>query len=316
MALIWFDRPFPEVPAVAVARRHHELIGPDDARLVEADAAIIGGAQWDGAMMDRAPRLRFLARTGIGVDAVDLDEAARRNIVVTNTPDGPTVSTAEHTLALLFAIAKTLPQHQDRLRRQVGGYVQASTAVELDGLTIGLLGYGRIARRVGAMAAAIGMSVITHDPFVTAIDPSDPAGARWVDFEQLLAESDVVSLHAPLTSESAGLFDAAVFERCRPGLLFVNCARGGLVDHDALVAALATGRVAAAGLDVTNPEPLPADHPLLALDNVIVTPHVASSTVAGRERMLAQALEQVMIGLGGATPPHTVNGVTVTDRSA
>ncbi len=312
MAVIWIDRPFPEIPAIIEARSRHELTGPDDAALADADAVIVGAARWDASMMDRTPRLRVLARTGIGVDAVDLDEAARRGIAVTNTPDGPTVSTAEHTMALLFGVAKTIPQHQDRLRRQTGGYVPASTAMELDGLTIGLLAYGRIARRVAVMASAVGMSVIAHDPFLTTIEADDPAGTEWVGFDELLDRSDVLSLHAPLTVETAGLFDAATFARCKNGVLFVNCARGGLVDHDALLGALAAGQVVGAGLDVTEPEPLPADHPLLVADHVIVTPHVASSTVAGRERMLTQALEQVLIGLEGTTPPHTVNGVEVT----
>ena len=304
MAVIWIDRPFPELPIVIEARTRHEVVGPDDGDLARADAVVVGGARWDAAMMDRTPRLRVLARTGIGVDAVDLDEAARRGIAVTNTPDGPTVSTAEHAIALLFAVAKTLPAHQRRLREQTAAYALASTAAELDGLTIGLLGLGRIARRVARIAAAIGMEVIAHDPFLGVIDD-----VELVDVEALLARSDVLSLHAPLTPDTAGLFDAAMFDRCRPGVLFVNCARGGLVDHDALVAALESGQVAAAGLDVTDPEPLPADHPLLAMENVIVTPHIASSTVAGRERMLVQALEQVLIGLDGTTPPNTVNGV-------
>ena len=309
MAVIWIDRLFPELPEIVAARSRHELVGPDDGALRHADAVIVGATRWDAAMMDRAPQVRFLARTGIGVDAVDLDEAARRGIAVTNTPDGPTVSTAEHTMALLFGVAKTIPQHQDRLRRQTGGYVPASTALELDGLTIGLLAYGRIARRVAMMASAVGMSVIAHDPFLREIDADDPAGTQLVGFDDLLARSDVLSLHAPLTADTAGLFDAARFASCKSGVLFINCARGGLVDHDALLDALATGQVVGAGLDVTDPEPLPAEHPLLAADNLIVTPHVASSTVVGRERMLTQALEQVLIGLDGTTPPHTVNGV-------
>jgi D-3-phosphoglycerate dehydrogenase len=312
MAVIWIDRPFPELPAIVDARSRHELVGPREERLSDAEAVIVGATRWDAAMMDRTERLRILARTGIGVDAVDLDEAARRGIAVTNTPDGPTVSTAEHTMALLFGVAKTIPQHQDRLRRQTGGYVPASTAIELDGLTIGLLAYGRIARRVAVMASAVGMSVIAHDPFLTAIEADDPVGTEWVGFDELLARSDVLSLHAPLTADTAGLFDASTFAKCRKGVLFVNCARGGLVDHDALLDALRSGQVVGAGLDVTDPEPLPADHPLLTADNVIVTPHVASSTVAGRERMLTQAFEQVLIGLDGITPPHTVNGVEVS----
>lgn len=304
MAVIWIDRPFPKLASVAQALELHEVVGPEDDRIAEASAVIVGGARWDADAMSRAPHLRVLARTGIGVDAVDLAEAQRRGIAVTNTPDGPTVSTAEHTIALLFSVAKTLPAHQRRLRLQEGSYALQSTAQELDGLTLGLLGFGRIAQRVARIAAAVGMTVITHDPFI-----GEAGDVELVDFDELLVRSDALSLHAPLTAETAGLFGADVFARCKRGALFVNCARGGLVDHDALVAALGSGQIAAAGLDVTDPEPLAADHPLLGFEQVVVTPHIASSTVAGRERMLTQALEQVLIGLAGTTPPNTVNGV-------
>lgn len=306
MAVIWIDRPFPELDAIVQARNQHEVVGPDDARRADAAAVIVGGAQWGAAMMDEVPRLRVLARTGIGVDAVDLDEATRRGIAVTNTPDGPTVSTAEHTIALMFAAAKTLPAHQARLRRHDGGYALASTGLEFDGRTLGLLGFGRIARRVARIASAVGMNVLAHDPFL-----SEAGEAELVGFDVLTERADVLSLHAPLTTETERLFDADVFARCKPGVVFVNCARGGLVDHDALVDALRSGQVAAAGLDVTDPEPLPTDHPLLAMENVIVTPHIASSTVVGRERMLTQAVEQVLIGLDGMTPTNTVNPVNL-----
>lgn len=286
-----------------------EVVGPGDERLAEAAAAIVGGVRWDAARFALAPRLVVLARSGIGVDAVDLDEATRRGVLVANTPDGPTVSTAEHTMALLFSVAKTIGVHQQRLRQAVGNYHTASTAVELDGLTIGLLAYGRIARRVARMAAAVGMTVIAHDPFVAeqGLDPDDPAGPQLVGFDELLTRSDVLSLHAPLTDDTANLFDAATFARCKPGVIFLNAARGGLVDHDALVAALDSGHVRAAGLDVTEPEPLEPDHTLLHRDNVVVTPHVASATEVGRDRMLRMAIEQAMQALDGRRPANLVN---------
>lgn len=307
MAVIWIDRPFGDLAMSLADAERHELVGPDEDRLHEADAVIVGGVTWGPAMMDRVPGLRVLGRTGIGVDAVDVAEATRRGIAVVNTPDAPTVSTAEHAIALLFATAKTLPRHQGRLRKQTGRYALLSTAIELDGLTLGLVGYGRIARRVARIASAVGMQAIAHDPFVWETDADDPAGTEMVEFEELLQRSDAISLHAPLTPDTAGLFDSAVFDRCKHGVVFVNCARGGLVDHDALREALHSGQVSSAGLDVTDPEPLDAEHPLLQRDDVIVTPHIASSTVAGRERMLTQALEQVLIALDGTMPPHLVN---------
>lgn len=305
--VLHIDRPFDEDLVRSVVGPDVVLVGPDDPPAT-ANGAIAGAAIWNAARFDAAPALQVLARTGIGVDTVDLTEATRRRVLVTNTPDGPTVSTAEHTIALLFAVAKTLPHHQQTLRDGAGSYTAASRAVELDGLTLGLVAYGRIGRRVAAIASAVGMTVVAHDPFLTPdAMADDPAGVRLVDFDELLASSDVISLHCPLTDESRRLFRAETFARCRPGLIFVNAARGGLVDHDDLLAALDSGQVKAAGLDVTDPEPLPHGHPLLHRTDVIVTPHVASSTVVGRRRMLIMALEQAMSALGGSIPTHLVN---------
>lgn len=306
------DRPFESIEQWTEGQV--EVVGPDDDRLSEAAAAIVGGIHWDAARFDLAPELRILARTGIGVDAVDLDEATRRGVLVANTPEGPTVSTAEHAMALLFTVAKTIGPHQDRLRQASGGYALASTATELDGLTIGLLAYGRIARRVARIAAGIGMNVAVCDPY---LDPSslaeDSVTVDVVDFEELLARSDVLSLHAPLTEETTQMMDADAFARCRPGVLFINAARGGLVDHDALVAALDSGQVRAAGLDVTEPEPLDPTHTLLHRDNVVVTPHIASSTEIGRDRMLSMAIEQAIQALAGQRPSNLVNEAAWSD---
>lgn len=312
-AVMHIDRPVEDVERWTGGRV--EVVGPDDGRLAEARAAIVGGIRWDAARFDLAPDLVVLARTGIGVDAVDLAEATRRGVLVVNTPDGPTVSTAEHTMALLFTVAKTIGPHQDRLRRATGGYAIASTATELDGLTIGLLAYGRIARRVARIAAGIGMEVIVCDPYLEpgSLPASDPARPEVVGFDDLLARSDVVSLHAPLTAETGRIMDEAAFARCRPGVIFLNAARGGLVDHDALVAALDSGQVRAAGLDVTDPEPLDPGHPLLHRDNVVVTPHIASSTEVGRDRMLSMAIERALQALDGQRPDNLVNPDAWTD---
>lgn len=298
MSIIHLDRPVGDLTI-----DDHVVVGPGDERLAEAVVAIVGGRTWDAAMFDRAPRLIGLCRTGIGVDAVDLAEATARGVAVTNTPDGPTVSTAEHAIALLFAVAKTLVPHADRLRRGTGSYAAQSTALELDGLTLGLLGYGRIARRVARVARAVGMRVIAHDPFVW--EGGDDV--EMVELSTLLAESHALSLHAPLTAETAGIIDAESIGACRPGVIVINCARGGLIDHDALVDALDSGQVSGAGLDVTDPEPLSVDHPLLHRPDVLVTPHIASSTVVGRQRMLDMAAEQARMILSGIQPTNLVN---------
>lgn len=296
---VFFDRP-PLDEALAHLDPAHTATGPDLGRWPTADAVIAGPTHYDAAHLDAAPNLRIVARTGIGVDSVDLDAATERGVIVCNTPDGPTVSTAEHTLALLLLAAKRLDVTQSALRAAEGSYHERSPAIELAGRTIGLVGYGRIGRRVATMADGIGMSVLVHDPFADIDRPS-------AELDDLLAASDVVSLHLPATPQTRHLLDADRFALLRPGAILVNCARGGLVDHDALVDALDRGQVGVAALDVTDPEPLPPDHPLLHRDDVIVTPHVASATHAGRMRMQVTAIEAVNAVLAGHRPDHVCN---------
>jgi len=286
----------------------HVVAGPDLAELIEADAAVVGMRhRWDDGLFGAHPRLRVVARIGIGIDNVDLAAASRHGVMVTNTPEGPTVSTAEHTITLMMAAAKRLPAMQRQARGEpaagAGGRSGGTRlpALELDGLTLGLVGCGRIGRRVGSIATAVGMEVLACDPYCDTVDH------ELVPLPELLTRSHVVSLHAPLTTETTRLFDATTFSAMRPGAVFVNCARGGLVDHEALLAALDAGQVSAAGLDVTDPEPLPADHPLLHRDDVIVTPHVASGTGAGLERMFVMAVEQASMALRGERPTHLCN---------
>jgi phosphoglycerate dehydrogenase-like enzyme len=281
-----------------------EVVGPSLDDLAAAHAALVAGRLWDAAMMDSAPELRVLARTGIGIDNVDLAAATERGILVTNTPDGPTISTAEHAIALVLAVAKRVTICQRRLRDAEGDYHRRHEALELSGATLGLLGVGRIGRRMAAFGQALGMEVIATDPYV---ESADVGLVELVDLPELLARSDVLSLHAPLTAETRHRIDAAALALMRPGAVLVNCARGGLVDHDALVTALESGHLGGAGLDCTEPEPLPPDHPLLHRDDVIVTPHVASATDAGRLRMLEMAIEQVTMALDGQRPTHLCN---------
>ncbi len=300
--IIWFERPpspdlLPEIEAVA------RVVGDDE--LVVADAVMAGAKSYDTAFMDRAPNAKVICRTGIGVDKVDIPAATERGIAVCNTPDGPTTSTAEHAIALMLAAAKQLKLSERRLRDAQADLYARHGAVELDGLTLGLVGYGRIARKVGAAARGLGMHIAAYDPFLG--DDDFDGAQRIADLGDLLAVADVVSVHVPLTDESARLFDGAMFDRMKRGAVFVNTARGGLVDQEALLAALDSGRLHSAGLDVTDPEPLPPDHPLLHRDDVVVTPHVASGTGAGKERIVRMAFEQVMQVLAGERPTHLRN---------
>jgi phosphoglycerate dehydrogenase-like enzyme len=267
--------------------------------MAAAEGIIAGASRWDGARMDLCPVARVISRSGIGYDSVDVVAATARRIAVCIAPESPTVSTAEHSVALLLAAAKRLAEHQARLRAGPCDHFGLCRSVELDGATLGLVGYGRIARRVGRVGAALGMIVIAHDPY---LEPSVDPEVELVSFDELLARSDAISVHAPLTDETRGLFGTDAFARVRPGVLFVNSARGPLVDQDALLAALDAGQVGSAALDVTDPEPLPVDHPLLHRDDVIVTPHIASATGAGRLRLYEHAIANALGVLAGLPP--------------
>ena len=312
---IWFERrPSPDlarlVPAHAeVLGPHRESSRPEEAYegLEEAQAVLAGSLRYGAAQFDRAPHLLVVCRTGIGYDTVDVEAADLRGIAVCNAPEGPTVSTAEHALALILAACKRIVQSGNRLRNACGDYYQNHEAVELDGKTLGLVGFGRIARRVAQAGAGLGMQPAAYDPYLT--DDQFPAPVRRVAaLDELLAAGDVISAHLPASPENRRMFNARAFALMKPGAVFINTARGSLVDQEALLDALDRGHLFGAGLDVTEPEPLPADHPLLHRPNVVVTPHIASGTAEGRKRIFAIAMEQVLTVLDGERPPNLVNG--------
>ncbi len=272
---------------------------------IEAAEGIVASAEfYSPDVLDRAANAQVIARTGIGYDRVDVAAATARGIAVCNAPDGPTVSTAEHSVALLLAAAKSVGPASAALRSGERYRYEDHRAVELAGKTLGLVGCGRIARRVAAAAQGLDMVVAAYDPYVA--DLPDHISRRH-DLEGLLRDADVVSVHVPLTDKTRNLFDAAAFATMRPGSILVNAARGEVIDQDALIEALDRGHVFAAGLDVTSPEPLPVEHPLLDHPRVVVTPHIASSTPESRIRIFKTALDQVASALSGNRPAHIVN---------
>ncbi|MDE0607544.1 MAG: hypothetical protein OXH78_10390 [Acidimicrobiaceae bacterium] len=278
-------------------------VGPEASALATAHGVIASGSVWDGPRMDAAPLLQVISRAGIGFDAVDLQAATERGVVVCNAPESPTVSTAEHTMALLMHVAKSLSANQRRLRGHIGDYYVDNEGIELAGRTLGVVGYGPIGKRVVKAARGLDMEVLAHDPY---LEP-DNEDIELVAFNELLERSDVVSAHCPLTDETRGLFNSDAFAKMRRGSLFINAARGGVVDQGALVAALDSGHIAGAGLDVTVPEPLPVDHALQGRDNVMITPHIASATDLGRRRMYQAALDNAMTCLDGDRVTTCVN---------
>jgi len=296
LPILFVDHPFPEVYRDLVDGRASVVGNGTDEGLDICDAILAGAVRpWNAGAFALAPNCKVISRIGVGYDNVTVDDAAAAGITVCNAPLAPMVSTAEHTMALLFAVTKALPHHTARAKQGLKGE-PVGRALELDGRTLGLVGIGRIASRVAVAAQALGMRVIASDPGVRE-SPVD--GCALVDFDTLLAESDVVSLHAPALPTTIRMMDAGAFARMRPGSYLVNCARGVLVDHDALLDAIDRGHLGGAGLDVTDPEPLPEGHPLLDRANVVVTPHIASASVAGRRRLYEHSIDNALAVLDG-----------------
>lgn len=275
-------------------------VGPQEG--LDQAVGVIAGAKraWNAAEFAKASQLKVLSRLGIGYDNVNVADATSAEVTVCNAPVAPSVSTAEHTIALMLAITKELVPQIDRATAGLPGSGVGSS-LELDSQTLGLVGFGRIAQRVAIAGLAMGMNVIAHDPY---LETSPIGQVRLVSLDELVSSSAVLSLHTPSTPETHHLVNAEVLSAMPAGSYLVNCARGALVDQHALIDALDRGHLAGAALDVTDPEPLPEGHPLLGRADVIVTPHIASSTGAGRRRLYEHAIENVLAVLDGR--PSTI----------
>jgi D-3-phosphoglycerate dehydrogenase / 2-oxoglutarate reductase len=255
-------------------------------------------------LIDRGENLKVIGRAGVGVDNVDVEAATRRGIVVANAPESTVISAAEHTIGLLLALSRHIPQAHAALaqgrweRSRFGG-------IELSGRTLGVLGFGRIGQQVARRALGLEMRVVAYDPFVAKDRFRELGVDRAEAPEELYALADFVTLHLPLTDETRGSIGADVFAKLRDGVRLVNCARGELVDEGALVEALRSGKVAAAALDVFSTEPYSG--PLLELENVVATPHLAASTEEAQDRAGVIVAEQIVAALEGGLVTNAVN---------
>jgi D-3-phosphoglycerate dehydrogenase / 2-oxoglutarate reductase len=276
----------------------------------EADAIMVMGETFvTGEVMDKLPRLRVIARTGIGVDRIDLDAATQRGIQVVNSPDGPTESTAEHAVALLLNLCKGVMTGDRILRagQPFPALSELTPGFEVANNTLGLVGLGRIGSRVAAIAQVLGMKVIAFDPFITT-ERADALGVELVpSLAELLPRTQVVSLHCPATPETRHIMNAETLSLMPAGSYLINVARGALVDEDALLAALRSGHLAGAALDVFDPEPPMTNHPLFTHPNTICTPHIGSYTRASVERMQVMTCQQIALALRGERPTNLVN---------
>ncbi|MBY0458134.1 MAG: D-glycerate dehydrogenase [Gemmataceae bacterium] len=283
-----------------------ELVPWDFEGAVEA-IYTYGHPRVDGAMMDRSPGLKVVSNFGVGVDHIDLSAAAVRGIPVGNTPGVLDGATADLAFALLLAAGRRVAEGDRYARGPAFTRYDPSFMLgrEVHGATLGIFGMGRIGRQVARRANGFGMTVLYHNRHRS--DEAEIAlGARYASKDELLATADYVVLTLPLTPETRGFVGRAELARMKPTATLVNVARGAVVDQDALAEAMTARRIFAAALDVTDPEPLPRDHPLLALDNVIVTPHLGSATEETRRRMADMSVQNLFAGLDGRELPHRV----------
>lgn len=276
------------------------------------EAIIVAGETYvTGEVMDRiGSKLRIIARNGIGFDRVDLKAATERGIMVVNTPDGPTESTAEHTIALMLNLCKQV-MVGDRILHSGSPFpalTDLTPGLEVDGATLGLVGVGRIGGRVATIAKVLGMNVLAFDPFITQERASDIGVELVPSLEELLPHAQVVSLHCPATPETHHIINAKTLGLMQKGSYLINAARGALLDEAALIDALRSGHLAGAALDVYDPEPPDTSSPLFTLPNIVCTPHIASYTTASVLRMQIMACEQIASALRGERPTHLVNG--------
>jgi D-3-phosphoglycerate dehydrogenase / 2-oxoglutarate reductase len=262
--------------------------------------------QVDDALLAAAgPRLRVVGRGGVGVDNIDLDAASRRGILVVNAPEANNVSAAELAIALMLAAARGVARSDARVRR--GVWDRAYLGREVDGAVLGIVGLGRIGSLVARRAQGLGMHTVAYDPYITT-RRAEELGVRLVDdLHAMLALVGFLTVHTPLTDETIGLIDASALAALPPGAVVVNAARGGIVDEAALAAALDSGHVFAAGLDVFVTEPPAADHPLLGRDDVVVTAHLGANTLEAQARVASDILERTVRALRGDVSLGVVN---------
>jgi len=314
--LIWLDFPI-HADAMRLLEESAQVSGPFAkldvpgvwAALSKADGTVISSRpQCDSNWMDRAPRLRVIARSGIGYDNVDVNAATARGICVVNTPEAPTEPTAEQAITFILMLARRIKESDRALsegrwlpRPQLEG-------TEVLGKTLGVVGLGRIGGRVAEVCSlGLKMPVLAYDPYIA--DERFPAkGAKKAsNLDELLAQADFVTMHCPLTPETRGLANREFFTRMKQGSFFVNTARGGVMVEADLLQALKTGHLAGAALDVFEQEPTPSDNPLLRLPHVVFSPHAASNSAEGNRRMGLGAVSQTLQVLSNERPPSLVN---------
>ncbi|MET1124333.1 MAG: phosphoglycerate dehydrogenase [Archaeoglobaceae archaeon] len=276
-----------------------QIIGDYDGLVVRSQTKV------DRELIEAGRKLKIIGRAGVGVDNIDIEAATQRGIVVVNAPGGNTASTAEHTIALILAAARKIPQ-ADKSVKEGKWERKKFVGIELRGKTAGIIGLGRIGYEVAKRCKALEMNVIAYDPYIPA-ERAAQIGVKLVDFDTLLRESDVITVHVPKTKETIGLIGREAFEKMKDGVIVVNAARGGIVDEEALCEAVKSGKVFAAALDVYEKEPPDPENPLFKLENVVTTPHIAASTREAQRSVGMIIAEDIVRFAKGLPAKNAVN---------
>ncbi|HUX47501.1 MAG TPA: phosphoglycerate dehydrogenase, partial [Desulfosporosinus sp.] len=290
---------------VEILQQAHEVdvrynLSPDEliAVIPQYDALVVRSeTKVTSAVIEAATNLKVIGRAGVGVDNIDIQAATEKGIMVINAPDGNTIAAAEHTMAMMLALARNVPQAYHSMKE--GKWERSKfMGVEMRGKILGVIGLGRIGTGVAKRALAFEMIVWAYDPFISEERAQD-LGIELAELNQIYAQADFITLHMPLTVETKHLLNEDAFAKMKKGIRIVQCARGGLIDEGALIKAVEAGIVAGAALDVFEKEPIVADNPLLTLENVIVTPHLGASTKEAQVGVAVDVAEGVLAALNG-----------------
>lgn len=308
---VYIPQDIAEVGKTYLQDRGYEIVmgtSTDAGTVVEeaqgAEGVLLRLMPFTKEIIQQLPNLKVIARHGVGFDNVDVASATEAGVWVTITPMANASSVAETTLTLLLNLAKRIQSDVDHMRQGDFFYKNHNKGMDLAGKTVGLVGYGKIGREFARKMGALDVDVLVHDPFIKECEYG-----QLVSRDELLAKADFVSLHLPATAETEGSFGAGEFKKMKNSASLINVARGSLVDEPALIAALENGDIAGAALDVYSQEPLPLDHPFYSMENVLLTPHIASNTVETMDRMAFHAAQEIHRVLSGGNPEWPVNRV-------
>jgi D-3-phosphoglycerate dehydrogenase len=294
-------------------------ISPDmpeaEANYADCDALMVSIQPVTAELMDRMPKCKIICRVGTGLDAIDIPAATERGIWVTNVPDYSIDEVSSHAMAFLLALARNLFRHRAMSQTGTWRYETERPIARIKGQTLGILGLGRIGSASARKGQGLGLNVIAHDPYLPE-ERFAELGVRPVDFDTLLAESDYLTLHVPLTVETRHIIDAAALAKMKPSAFLINTARGEVVDVDALVAAVPAGQIAGAGIDVLPVEPPPPDHPILHEESILVTPHIGWASTESGYDVRERGAQDVVLVLQGQRPKYPANEVATIAATA